>query len=112
MRDVLVLAPAAAAIPPETRRALRIARYRDARDLASALEGSFSAAVLWSDGLSGDDLGIAAEAVRTAGRPVVEVQARRWDGFSHSPLSAACKGVISGFGVAGIVAAAKLLAES
>lgn len=111
MSDVLVLAPAAAAVPPEARRTLRIARYRDARDLAAALEGAFAAAVLWSDGLDAEGLVAAAEAVQACGRPVVEVQARRWDGFTHSPLSAACRGVISGFGFAGVVAAERLLAE-
>jgi hypothetical protein len=40
-----------------------------------------------------------ASAVTASGRPCIEVRSERWDGESPSPLSAACRGVISGFGV-------------
>ncbi len=55
-----------------------------------------------------------AEVVQTvAGRSsrCIEVRAERWDGHSPSPLSAACRGVISGFGLNGIHAAVKLLSN-
>jgi 3-dehydroquinate dehydratase len=107
--EVLVLAPLGAHVPPNARRALRIARYRNAPDLIAALAGTFECAVLWSDGLHGSELEAVATAVRECERPVIEVESERWDGFSHSPLSAACKGVISGFGFAGVEAAAHLL---
>jgi 3-dehydroquinate dehydratase len=42
----------------------------------------------------------------------VEVRLQKWDGFSPSPLSAACRGVIAGFGEAGLAAAVRFLEDS
>ncbi len=50
-------------------------------------------------------------AIRERTAPCIEVRLASWDGESHSPISAACRGVISGFGVGGLARAAELLAS-
>lgn len=85
-----------AAVPAE---GAAIAPYSTAEEVIAALRGDFSAAVLVSDALPADDLAQVANAVRASGRPVVEVRSAGWDGETHSPLSAACRGVIAGFGL-------------
>jgi hypothetical protein len=67
------------------------------------------AAVIVSDGFDDDTLAGLAAAIRASNTPVIEVRAGPWDGETPSPLSGACRGVISGFGEAGIAAAARLL---
>ena len=44
-----------------------------------------------------------------SGRTSVAVLVRRWDGFEPLPLANSCRGIISGFGVAGIAAAVREL---
>lgn len=79
-------------------------------DLEAALAApGYTAAVLVTDGLPPEALPFAAEAVRRAGIPVIEVRAQRWDGGTFSAVSAACRGVISGFGALGVGAAVALL---
>jgi 3-dehydroquinate dehydratase len=73
----------------------------------AAILSSHDAAVLVSDEFV--DADAVAAAVKAAGRPVIEVRAHRWDGETPSLVSAACRGVISGFGDAGIVCAVRLL---
>jgi hypothetical protein len=57
-----------------------------------------------------DDLS-EAEAVALQGmladsaRASIAVLLRRWDGFEPLPLAASCRGIISGFGIAGVGAA-------
>lgn len=79
-----------------------LAPYTTAEEVVAALRGEFSVAVLVSDALPADHLDEVARAVRAARAPVVEVQSARWDGESHSPVSAACRGVIAGFGLSGV----------
>jgi 3-dehydroquinate dehydratase len=50
-------------------------------------------------------------AIRAAGAQVVEVRFTRWDGEEHSEVSAACRGVIAGFGMEGVAAAVGLLVQ-
>ncbi len=104
---VLVLFPEGSP-PGELPAGVEVVAYASADGLANALARDFAAAVLVSDGLSADGLEQAAEAVRTCDRPVIEVRSERWDGATFSPLSAACRGVISGFGPAGVRAAVAL----
>ena len=68
-----------------------------------------SAFVIWSDELNPGETDGLAEAVRASGKRCIEVRAERWDGRTPSPLSAACTGVISGFGANGVRAAITLL---
>jgi len=88
------------------------AGYQPALDL-DALAGILRAApgpvVLWSEGIEGDDLRRLAETVSGLAVGVIEVHPRRSDGLAASPLSAACRGVISGFGPNGILRALEAL---
>ncbi|MEX2080261.1 MAG: hypothetical protein WEC33_01480 [Dehalococcoidia bacterium] len=83
--------------------------YDDWDAARAALLGQYGAAVLVSDGIPADRFPVMAAAVRQAGYPVIEVRSARWEGSEHSTLSAACRGVIAGFGPAGVVAALKAL---
>lgn len=83
--------------------------YGTALDLIVALRAISNPAVIWSDAVDEDAVDAVAAAVRDHGAACIEVRAERWDGASFSPLSAACRGVISGFGAAGILPAVKLL---
>ena len=78
--------------------------------LVALTEGSRAdSVVIWADAVNADDTARLAEAVRACGKRCIEVRAERWDGRTPSPLSAACAGVISGFGANGIQAAVRLL---
>jgi 3-dehydroquinate dehydratase len=101
---VLVLAPAAIAV--ELAGAVP---YSSLEDVTAALTSTDGPAVLVSDGLLEEQLAALAAEIRRLRRQVIEVRAERWDGASFSPLSAACRGVISGFGLDGIGAALHLL---
>jgi len=102
---VLVAAPREiAGLPPGA----EVVPLTEASTLTQALEGCTGAVVV-SDGFPPPALNALAAAARQAVVPVIEVRAERWDGQSPSPLSAACRGVISGFGDAGIRAAVELL---
>jgi hypothetical protein len=83
--------------------------WRTGDDIISALHGDFEAAVLVSDGLESEELGLVIQAVPASGKPMVEVRSGQWDGFSPMPLAAVCKGVVTGFGLAGAWAAAQAL---
>jgi hypothetical protein len=61
--------------------------------------------VLVSDGVDETRATDLAAALRASGRVAIEVRSGGWDGASHSILSAACNGVVSGFGERGIEAA-------
>ncbi len=108
---VLVLLPAASAaaqsLPPGT----PVVPYTNAVDVIVTLRASSGDVVLDSDGLGEDTLASVAAALRARSGTCIEVRARAWDGESHSPLSAACRGVISGFGPAGIREALALLSR-
>lgn len=86
--------------------------YETVGDAVTALGAAAVPAVLWSDGLPADGLELVAQAVRGRSGAVVEVRGEPWDGETFSPLSAACRGVISGFGAAGVAEALRLLAST
>ena len=84
----------------------------EALSAASALASVMSrydAAVLVSDGFDAGQAVSLAAAIADVARLVIEVRSTRWDGETSSPISAACRGVISGFGDAGVAAAVRLL---
>ena len=83
--------------------------FHTAFDAAVALKASDAPAVLVTDGLDLEDLDSLAAAIRERSAPCIEVRSSRWDGETPSPISAACRGVISGFGADGIRRAAELL---
>ncbi|MBI5948896.1 MAG: hypothetical protein HY875_12230 [Chloroflexi bacterium] len=84
--------------------------YRTLADVLAALRGD-GPAVLCSDGFDDGWLEPVAAEVRVRAGPVIEVRSQRWDGVTPSPVSAACRGVISGFGVRGVDAAVSVLAD-
>lgn len=106
-RQLIVVAPASAAGGLALQgAALRL--YHTASEAAAALQApGWDAAVLLSDAIPPAEEPALATAVRAAGRPVIEVRRERWDGETWSPLTAVCRGVISGFGLAGVAAAVR-----
>lgn len=118
MRRVLVIVPEEAVTEAEERaRAdvrlleLYFAAYSGARSVVGELRSDFDAAVLMTDAIPPADAEMVAKAVKRAARPVIEVQGAQWEGTETSPISAACRGVISGFGVDGVVAAVRLIEQ-
>lgn len=109
---VLVLLPAASGAAQSLPAGTTVLPYTNAVDVIVALRGSSGGVVLDSDGLSDDTLASVAAAIRERAGACIEVRARAWDGESHSPLSGACRGVISGFGAAGIREAIALFARA
>jgi hypothetical protein len=108
---VLLVVPAsvAAAIAPG---AAEVRAYHTASEAAAALQSpGWDTAVLLSDAIPPADEDALATVVRAAGRPVIEVRRERWDGETWSPLTAACRGIVSGFGLAGVAAAARAAAR-
>ncbi len=85
-----------------------LVEYRGWREAVARLRTDQRPAVLWSDALSQSDLPTVAAVIKQRASAVIEVRAARWDGETTSTLSAACRGVISGFGEAGIAAAVRL----
>lgn len=106
--DVAILVPASRQAELPALPGAVIIPYGSALDLAVSLRATTNPAVILSDGLDDGELEPVAAAVRDHSAPCIEVRAERWDGESFSPLSAACRGVVSGFGAAGIAAAAAL----
>jgi len=82
--------------------------YATLGEVLAALRGE-GPAVVCTDGLGGGWLEAVAAAIRERAGPVIEVRSERWDGVTHSPVSAACRGVISGFGASGVAAAVGVL---
>lgn len=83
--------------------------YGNSLDLVVTLRATANPAVIWSDDVDEESLEAVAAAVRGREGACIEVRNKRWDGQSFSPLSASCRGVISGFGAGGLAAAAGLL---
>lgn len=107
--DVALLVPASRVAKVPAMPGTMVLPYGTALDLIVSLRAIGNPAVIWSDGVDDDAVDAVAAAVRDHGAACIEVRAERWDGASFSPLSAACRGVISGFSVGGIRAAAGLL---
>lgn len=86
-----------------------VVRYHTAQEAMREFAGSADAVVIVSDALRPEDLPAVADAVSASNKRCVEVRGERWDGTTFSPLSAACLGVVSGFGQAGVVRAVEFL---
>lgn len=85
---------------------IKVVEYESSAQLAAMLGSSGNDPVVIVAGeISIEDQENIAAAIRAHSLRAVEVRAERWDGFSASPLSAACRGVIAGFGANGIPAA-------
>jgi 3-dehydroquinate dehydratase len=107
---IVVLAPARHAYElPDLGKDVRVVAYANLAEAIGALPDGAVPAVIWSDGLFEDDPTEIAPLVRARAAATIEVRADRWDGRTPSHLSAACRGVISGFGVDGVKRAVELL---
>ncbi len=108
MAAVLVLLPAGAA-PPALPDGVEVRTCATPAEAVAALAATTGDVVLCVDGLGG--AAEIAEAVASVRGSVIQVEQDAWDGEAHSPVSAACRGVVAGFGVAGVVAAVALLGD-
>ncbi len=108
MAVVLVILPAGVE-PPSLPEGVEVRSCATSGEVAAALRQAGGDVVLCIDGLP--DAEVIAGAVRTVGATVILVEAGPWDGENHSPVSAACAGVIAGFGIAGVSAAVALLVD-
>ncbi len=106
--NVLVIAPEGMMLP-ELPGGARLRRFSSVAQAVAALRSPSDAVVLCTDGFQAEDAESVAAAIRAAAGVVVEVRAEPWDGSARSAISGACRGVISGFGTAGVLAAANLL---
>lgn len=96
--------------PPPLPPGAMLVPFQTAFDAAVALRASDAPAVLVTDGLDAEDLDTLAAALRERQGQCIEVRFGPWDGETHSPVSGACRGVISGFGANGVRRAAEYLA--
>jgi 3-dehydroquinate dehydratase len=78
-------------------------------DAVVALKATTLPAVVCTDGLAPEDLPALAAAIAAHPASCIEVRSAAWDGEATSPVSAACRGVISGFGPHGLRRAVELL---
>lgn len=86
--------------------------FGSAEELQRTLaEPGLSGAALLSDGIPAIELEPVTDVVANSRAAIIEVRTAGWDGVSGSPLSAACRGVISGFGENGLWTAVALLEE-
>jgi 3-dehydroquinate dehydratase len=107
---IVVLAPARHAYElPDLGKDVRVLAYANLAEAIGGLPDAAVPAVIWSDGLFEDGPTEIAPLVRARAAATIEVRADRWDGRTPSHLSAACRGVISGFGVDGVKRAVELL---
>ena len=104
--SVRVLAPIGAALLDLP--GVEAVRFENVEGLVAGLKRQ-SRVVIVSDGLEPDDLLKVAQAIRDGGVMAIEVQSHGWDGESHSPLTAACRGVIGGFGLSAVSYAVEML---
>jgi len=98
---VLVLVPRSLAAPalPES---AALVHFHTVVDAVVALRASEAPAILVTDGLDPEDLDSLAAVLRGRAAPCLEVRLAAWDGETHSPVSGVSRGVLSGFGEAGI----------
>lgn len=62
-------------------------------------------AVIVLDALTAEETSALEQLLANNKRQCIAVLARKWDGFEAVPIAAACRGIISGFGLAGVTAA-------
>ena len=109
MSGVLILLPVGVA-PPPLPEGVDVRTCATAAEVVAALAAATGDVVLCIDGLSGDTAEVVAAAAAVDGT-VIEVKQGAWDGETHEAASAACAGVIAGFGIAGVSAAVALLRD-
>ena len=111
MAPVLVILPPGVT-PPPLPDGVEVRVCATAAEVTAALDAATGDVVLCAGRLAGDAaIANAVAAVAAAAGTVIQVELESWDGETHSLVSAACSGVIAGFGTAGIAAAVALLRE-
>ena len=110
MTAPLVLVPRTLPAPSLPGGAMLV-HFHTAFDAAISLRATDAPAILVTDGLDAEDLDSLAAAIRERTGTCIEVRMAGWDGETQSPVSGACRGVISGFGPAGITRAVELLSR-
>ena len=108
MSDVLVLVHQSSP-PGQLPTGSLLVPFETVVDAVVALKATSISAVVCTDGLASEDLPSLAAAIAARPAPCIEVRAAAWDGESGSPVAAACRGVISGFGTNGVQWAVELL---
>ena len=108
MAAILVILPGDTA-PPSLPEGVDVRVCATPREVVAALSAATGDVVLCVDGLGG--AAEIAEAAAGVAGSVIQVEQDAWDGETHSPVSAACRGVIAGFGIAGVNAAVALLED-
>ncbi len=109
MAALLVLLPPDVT-PPPLPDGVEVRTCATAAAAVAALARATGVVVLCDDGLEGGGAEVA-DAVAAVEGTVIQVKQGAWDGENHSPVSAACAGVIAGFGRGGVGAAVALLRE-
>lgn len=88
---------------------LRAAGYEPVK-VDECVEGFHGGAVIVLDALTDDEVAALQRLLADSGRESIAVLVRRWDGLEPLPLASQCRGIISGFGMAGVSAALDRLA--
>lgn len=102
-------------VPPGTALTLEGAQVRPVsfdEQLLDAVRESAGPLVILSDGITAGIEARLAAIITDRGLVAIEVRSERWNGETPSVLSAACRGVISGFGLNGVPAAVAVLAAT
>ena len=110
MSPIAVFVPLECGEVPDGLGEVTVAGYESQRQLCALMaEMPGVQAVIVSMEFTDEEQGWIADAIRIVNITAIEVRCDRWDGFTPSRLSAACRGVISGFGMAGVPAALAIL---
>lgn len=108
---ILLLVPPGFDVPPSLWERCAVIAFPTTDAALAALAMPHDGVVIVTDTLPESDLPRVAAAIRANAKPAIEVRSERWDGDAFSRISAACRGVISGFGPNGLLAAAELLSS-
>jgi hypothetical protein len=108
MERILVLLPAHAPAGLEWPGA-EVHRYSSPLDIPGLLTSYPLPAVIARDAISPAHVERIAEAIRARQAPVIAVAVSPWDGASPDPIAAACRGVVSGFGLHAITRVLEVL---
>ncbi len=106
MGAVLVVLPSGIT-PPPLPDGVEVRTCATAAEVTAALAAATGDVALCGGDRRGD--AEVADAIAAVTGTVIQVELESWDGVTHSAVSAACAGVIAGFGTAGIAAAVALL---
>jgi hypothetical protein len=90
---------------------LRAAGYEPVSAMQCKAANVSASMVVVLDGLEADEVAALETLLGAEERRSIAVLMGRWNGFAALPLVAACRGIISGFGMAGVEAALRQFEE-